>query len=265
MYPGSSLIISTYNWPKALDCCFNSILGLKVWPDEIIIADDGSTEDTRELIAVFRKKSRVPVVHIWQPDTGFQLAKIRNKAVAAARYDYIIQIDGDLILDPYFVKDHLSSAKPGRFIGGSRCLLSKCFSEQLLEDPRVQVSLWKQGVRNRENGIRMLPVGKLLNRLVKTSSSRSIRGCNMSFWRADFIRVNGYNEDYIGWGKEDTDLVIRFFKIGLERPMFKFIGIAYHIWHKEADRSGLEKNEALLHQLNSGLRHSCENGVSKYL
>jgi glycosyltransferase involved in cell wall biosynthesis len=261
----SSLIIATYNWPAALSCCLESILAQSVFPDEIIIADDGSDERTRVLIKQFQSKSPVPVIHVWQPDEGFQLAKIRNKAVAVARFEYIIQIDGDLILHQHFIKDHLSAAKRGRFIGGSRCLLTAPKSDEILKNKSIDLFWLQKGLKNRENAIRFKPVGYLLQIGFKTNSTSNIRGCNMSFWRSDFILVNGYNEAYSGWGKEDTDLVIRFMNCGLLRYLFKFQGIVFHIWHTEASRSDLEKNEKLLEILKSIKVVRCEVGIDQYL
>src|ERR1700761_3212742 len=127
----TSLNISTYNWPRALNLCLLSVKALKVLPDEVVIADDGSTDDTRQLIAEFQKDFPVPLKHVWQPDEGFQLARVRNKGIAASSYEYIIQVDGDLVLHPMFVADHIAFSKKGTFTGGSRVLLNKSYSEEL--------------------------------------------------------------------------------------------------------------------------------------
>ena len=93
-----SLIISTYNSPKALDLCLMSVLQQSVLPDEVLIADDGSNEETRKIVEEFKKQSTVPVIHVWHEDNGFRLTVIRNKAIAKASMDYIIQIDGEIII-----------------------------------------------------------------------------------------------------------------------------------------------------------------------
>src|SRR4051812_45707010 len=100
--PSASLIIATYNWPQALELCLLSIMNQEVMPKEVVIADDGSKEETRNIVEQFREKLAIPVIHIWQPDKGFQLGKIRNKAMAAASGEYLIQVDGDLILHSAF-------------------------------------------------------------------------------------------------------------------------------------------------------------------
>src|SRR5690606_15413403 len=115
-----SLLISTYNWPQALDCCLNSILDQTVLPNEIIIADDGSKEETKDIIELWREKLKIPLIHVWHPDDGFRLSEIRNKAIIKANFPYIIQVDGDVIMGPKFIEDHLSSATPKTFLCGSR-------------------------------------------------------------------------------------------------------------------------------------------------
>jgi glycosyltransferase involved in cell wall biosynthesis len=110
-HPTCTLIISTYNWPKALNLVLLSVLNQRQLPTEIVIADDGSKEETKNLIDSYRDKLSIPIKHVWHEDVGFRLAKIRNKAIATALGDYIIQIDGDVILHPYFIKDHLDFAK----------------------------------------------------------------------------------------------------------------------------------------------------------
>src|SRR5690606_6115352 len=115
-----SLVISTYNWPEALSLCLKSILKQTVMPVEIIIADDGSDNRTKSVIEEFQHKSALIVKHIWHEDAGFRLAQIRNKAIHHAQTDYIIQIDGDIILNKSFIEDHLYVREHGCFLRGTR-------------------------------------------------------------------------------------------------------------------------------------------------
>ena len=87
-----TLVISTYNWPKALELVFKSILNLRVFPDEIIIADDGSDQRTKSIIEEFKQQIEVPVKHLWQEDLGFRKTIIMNRAISSAYGNYIIQI-----------------------------------------------------------------------------------------------------------------------------------------------------------------------------
>lgn len=126
-----SLILSTYNRPDALAVTLESILRLDRLPDEVIIGDDGSTPETAETIARFRPRFPVPLLHLWHEDKGFRLAKMRNKCIARATGDYIVQIDGDLILHPRFIADHAAAARPNAFLKGTRVLLDRAYSEAI--------------------------------------------------------------------------------------------------------------------------------------
>lgn len=107
----TTLLITTYNWPKALELVLYSVLHQHVMPDEVVIADDGSTEETKKLIDRYAEKMPVPVIWVWQEDKGFRRTSILNKAIAKATGDYIIQVDGDVVLSSHFVEDHIEMAQ----------------------------------------------------------------------------------------------------------------------------------------------------------
>ena len=120
-----SLIVTTYNRPDALSLVFKSIQNQVIKPFEVIVADDGSDERTRKAIENYRRTSSYKIIHSFQSDKGFRASRSRNKAIAKANGDYIILIDGDMILHSEFIKDHAFNAKSGFFIQGSRVLLSE--------------------------------------------------------------------------------------------------------------------------------------------
>ncbi|MEO7176070.1 MAG: glycosyltransferase family 2 protein [Saprospiraceae bacterium] len=260
-----SLVIATYNWPRALELCLISVLGQSVLPDEILIADDGSREETKMVIEAYQAKFDIPLRHIWQEDKGFRLAQIRNKANAAALGAYLIQIDGDLILHPDFISDHLDARLKGYYVGGSRVLLDAKKSGEHLAALNAQISFFDAGIANRMNGWHFPMLSKLISPLSNSHKLRNIRGCNMAYWREDFIAVNGYDERFEGWGKEDSDLVIRFIKMGLKRRFFKWAGIVYHLFHNEADRTSLGNNEARLKEIAHSDKYRCDKGIDQYL
>lgn len=267
MLPQCSLCISTYNWPEALQACLQTVLRQTVLPSEIIIADDGSGPATREVIEAFQQKSPVPVKHIWQPDDGFRLAQIRNKAFAAAAYPYIIQIDGDLLLHPHYIADHMRAARPGTFLSGSRVMLAEPLSRQMLAAQGLQYpSLLSRQVTKKYNGLRCSLLS-VVQRYVARGPQyyRYVLGCNMSFWRQDLLRVNGYNENFTGWGKEDNDIAIRLINAGVKLRMLKFGGIVYHLHHPQSDAARLRENEeALSHSLSAKITY-IEKGMHQYL
>ena len=263
-HPTSSLIVATYNWPEALAAVLSSVRAQVELPTELVIADDGSKEPTRRLIEDAARDFPCPVVHVWHPDDGFKLAQIRNKAVARARGAYVIQIDGDMLLHPAFVKDHLDAATPGYFVGGSRALLSADASTAVLAGGAPPGPLGR-GVRNRLNALRFAPLGRALAPVVPARDLMRVRGGNMGFWLADFIAVNGYDESFVGWGREDTDLVARLHRRGLRRRWFKLQGVAFHLHHREASRATLARNDDLLRRALASGRDHCEDGIAQYL
>lgn len=225
----ASLIISTYNWPQALMLCLESTGRQTVLPDEVIIADDGSDERTKAVVAHFKATLPVPVKHVWHPDAGFQKTIILNKAVAASASDYIIQIDGDVILNKHFISDHLACCEPDAFIRGTRAMLSSELTDKILNDNNITLSPFVKGIGNWNNALRYFPLRWLGCR--KEMSSRSVRGSNLSYWKNDFIKVNGYNNNLIGWGHEDEELAARFINNGIIKKIVKFAAVQYHLYH----------------------------------
>ncbi len=259
----TALVIATYNWPSALECCLNSLLLQSVMPNEVIIADGGSREDTKILIDTSSLLHKIKITHVWHEDTGFNLAQIRNKAIAKATSEYIIQIDGDIIMHSDFVKDHINNASKRRYLKGSRVLLNEECTAHFLYHNKEQPSYLSSGISNRLNAVRFSILQKIF--FSKISDPFKIRGCNMSFWRKDFILVNGYNEDIAGWGREDSELVMRFINQLIFGKTLKFGGLAFHLFHKENSKSELLGNNKILEETVYNKLTRCLNGIDKYL
>ncbi|RAX55308.1 glycosyl transferase family 2 [Helicobacter sp. 16-1353] len=149
-----SLIITTYNQKESLRAVLDSTLRLNKMPSEILIADDGSKADTRELVESYKAKFHIPLIHIWHEDRGFRLSHIRNLAIDSANGEYIIIIDGDMILEPNFVSDHLEKAKKGVFLQGSRVILDEKVSKEILAltSQNGGNGLRENGGNNADNG-----------------------------------------------------------------------------------------------------------------
>lgn len=262
-----SLIIATYNWPQALHLCLESVLRQTILPDEIIIADDGSTEGTQRLVEAFKAKSPVPVLHVWQPDEGFQLARIRNKAIARAAHPYIIQIDGDLILHSHFVEDHLCLQERSYFVTGSRVLMNEATTASLLAHQSVDVYNHYRGSKNFLNRFRNALLRNFLSKRYKINGHNRFytKGCNMAFWRADLLQINGYNEAFTGWGLEDSELAIRLINSGLRKKFLKMGGITYHLHHPPVSREGAGRNRLLMEAALTDKKIRVPSGVSQYL
>jgi glycosyltransferase involved in cell wall biosynthesis len=224
-----SLIISTYNKPQYLSCCLKSISGLNEFPDELIIADDGSGEETLKLIEKFRGETNMPVYHVWQEDNGFRLARSRNNAILRSSGDYLIFIDDDIILHPEFIKDHRRFAQKGCLYCGSRVRLNPKKTTDVMKFNNFKFTILTSGLQSRENVVRI----PFLHKIIKGQgyTYKRLRGCHLAFWKEDLKRVNGFDERYTGWGYEDSDLVMRMIHAGVKRVNLKWVALCYHLYH----------------------------------
>lgn len=266
-----SLIVTTYNWPAALQCVLSSILQ-QTFPFEsieVIIADDGSTDETKTLIKSWQDRFPCPLVHIWQEDKGFRAAKIRNLAAKAARHDYLIFIDGDCMIGPQFLQRHANLAEKNWFVAGNRLLLSPEFSQVVLDGESVHqyrlkqwLSLYQQGKVNRILPYLSLPLGPL--RKWGRTRWEGAKTCNLAIWRDDFFSVNGLDECYEGWGFEDSDLVVRLINNKIYKKSGRFSAPVYHIYHPEANRALTSANYQALQKTIITKKVLAEKGLTQY-
>ncbi|KGQ37437.1 glycosyltransferase family 2 protein [Gallibacterium genomosp. 1] len=266
----SSLIITTYNRPDALEAVLNSVLQQKVLPMEVLVADDGSRQETAQLISRYQQMFPIPLIHCWQADRGFRAAESRNRAISQAKGDYIIIIDGDMVLHPLFIQDHISYAKRGVLVQGGRVVLPLEKTKQILQKPQVypRIRWYQQGIENRIEKRFSACHLYWINRFIhkeKKNYFKGIRSCNMAFFCEDALKINGFNNDFVGWGREDSEFVARFYNAGMKRKDIRFSAIAYHLWHNEEARDALPQNDQLLEKTIQQKIVYCENGVDRFL
>ncbi|HAH23387.1 MAG TPA: glycosyl transferase family 2 [Prolixibacteraceae bacterium] len=224
-----SLIISTFNKPEYLFHCLKSITELKEFPDEVIIADDGSGEETTQLIEQFKAQFPVPFIHIRQEDEGFRLARNRNNGLLTSTGDYLIFIDDDLILHPLFIADHRHYAMQGCFYCGSRVRIGPKKTAVLMKNHRNRISFWESDIQSRLSALRIPFLHKIITGPGYTPNR--LRGCHMAFWKSDLISINGFDERYTSWGGEDSDIAMRMMHSGVKRINLKWAAICYHLYH----------------------------------
>lgn len=258
----TSLIITTYNWKEALKAVLESVKRQTVLPDEVIVADDGSREDTKAMIDQMREDFPVPLLHSWHEDNGFQLSMSRNRAIAKASGEYLIMIDGDMVLSQTFIESHKNVAKPNWFVQGGRVLTDETCSREIMEHGMVP-SIFSKGIRNRKNCITNPLLSKLFSR--ERNNDKATRGCNMAFWKQDVLDVNGFNQDFVGWGREDSEFVHRMLNAGKSRLYLKFAGVGYHLYHVENSRGSLPENDAILENTVKQKLTYCDNGVDQFI
>jgi glycosyltransferase involved in cell wall biosynthesis len=260
-----ALAITTYERPDALAAVLASVSRQSASPAEIIIADDGSGDVTRVVIDGFTRSSFVPVRAVSQPHAGFRVARLRNLAIAATNAEYLVFVDGDMLLHPEFIADHVRVARRGYFTQGVRANADPALTRRLLDDPSLPVEPMTRGL----GGLRRayLLRAPALSPLARTigNSLISIKSCNQGFWRRDLLRVNGFNEAFESWGPEDKELCVRLRHAGVRRQTLLFGGIAVHLHHPPASRDGVAANVAILEATRRERKIRCERGLDSHL
>jgi glycosyltransferase involved in cell wall biosynthesis len=258
-----SLIITTYNRPDALLLVLRSVEIQTMIPDEIIIADDGSDQYSKKVTSNFIKTSKLNIIYCWQKDKGFRAAQSRNKSLAKSNAEYIILIDGDMILHYKFIEDHINNAKVGFFIQGSRALLDKSTTDNLIKKMNIKTSFFSLGIKNRKNAIHSDYLSKIFSKNV--SHIHGVKTCNMSFFKQNCIEVNGFNNDFEGWGREDSEFAVRLLNNGIQRINVRFNALQFHLFHPNNPRKTLKRNEQILEETISKNSIWCLNGLSDFL
>ena len=264
-----SVIVTTYRREDALAAVLRSLSKQTDRDFEVLVADDGSGPATADLVDTWKSELGHPLMHVWHEDRGFRAAEIRNRAIVASHGDYCVFLDGDCIVRPDFVAVHRRLAEPGWFVTGNRVLLSPTLTERVLREGLVPerwgFGKWfaerRRGGVNRLTALLHLPLGPL--RRLRQRAWRGARSCNLAIWRADLERVDGYDADYSGWGKEDSDIIVRLLHAGVRRKDGVFATGVLHLWHKEADRSDLSANERKLAEMLTSDRIKARRGLSE--
>ncbi len=259
-----SLIVTTYNRPEHLRACLLSVLRQKELPLEIIIADDGSLPQTAETIIEFSDLCPIPVVHCWQEDIGFRLSASRNRAIAAASGEYIVIVDGDMILEQHFIADHQRLAQPGRFVQGRFINMGSSWNRTALgEGKTVRPRWWHRDLNRRLGTIHNSTLAWLRSHPFRPGNSGA--GGNQGFWREDLIRVNGFDENFTGWGHEDLEILHRLQNIGVTGWVARHEAIIFHVDHPISSKGQSEKNLQLVAYTIESKRIWCDQGISQYL
>lgn len=254
-----AVIITTYNSPEYLDKVLAGHGRQIRLPDEILVADDGSGPATAETVRRWQGRLACPVRHVWHEDRGFRAGAIRNEAVRRSACDYLVFTDGDCVPHPRFIEDHLALAKPGRFIQGKRMLVGEAASDGFTGSSLAELlRLCLQGRVSGCHHLLRLPWVSL-----QKNGLSGIKTCNFAVHRSDFEAVNGFNEEYVGWGREDADLALRLMNNGVSRCDVPFGALVYHLWHRENSRQQLEANDARLGAAAENRETWCRNGLKK--
>ena len=263
-----SIILTTYNREDALAAVLRSLARQHDRQFEIVVADDGSGLATAAMVAAWQARLVVPLAHVWHEHRDFRAAEIRNRAILTSRGDYCIFLDGDCLVRPDFIATHRRLAERGWFVTGNRALMSAALTATVLQDDVAPetwgidawiAQRWCAGI-NRLGPVLRLPLGPL--RKLRSRAWQGARSCNLAVWRTDLDRIDGFDANFSGWGREDSDLLVRLLRAGVRRKDGAFATGVLHLWHAEADRSQLSENQRRLDQVVAGERVRAERGMS---
>jgi glycosyltransferase involved in cell wall biosynthesis len=271
-----TVIVPTYNRPLALKLCLLSLAQQSVLPHEVMIADDGSGPETREMVLHLQERLRqaFPIHHVWHEDRGFRKPMILNETVRQSTGEYLVFIDGDSMAHRHFVRAHVSVGSPDAILSGKRVEIGRALTERLLAGGRVLNSLgprlvwdsFRGGSRKVEEAliIRSPFLRKLSHRDRITDDG--VWGCNFSLSKDLFIAINGCDEDFLDGSIEDNDLGIRVLNQGKRVRSVRGLAVIFHLWHKSSwsfENEKYQHNLAILKRRIANREPFCRNGIRK--
>jgi glycosyltransferase involved in cell wall biosynthesis len=259
--PRASLFLSTYEMPRHLALVLAALERQSTRDFEILVCDDGSQEPTRRLIEEFTARSRFDVRHVWQEHQGFRKCRILNRALNEARGEVFVFLDGDCIPHRDYMLDHLGHQEAGRYLAGRRVELGPRISTWLTPEqvtngffdrPRLRLvaSAWRGDTEFLNRSVR-IPFTPLRHAL-KMNRVVDLKGCNYSVPRAALEALNGFDEEYEGYGREDTDVELRLQNLGYRIKSMKGLAIQFHVWHPR--REFVPANDTRLEELKRAQR-----------
>ncbi|MEE2821212.1 MAG: glycosyltransferase [Pseudomonadota bacterium] len=229
-----ALLITAFNRPDALNLVLETVACQSRLPDEVVVCDDGSFFETRMLVRQW--EGMLPIRHTWQPNSDFRAARSRNLGVCKSATEYLVWIDGDCLLPAQFLENHLQLAQRGYLVAGGRYLLSDIETQRLLAGslPISSVfSHWK---------FRFSSLGIL--RDLRAGAWETVRTCNVGLHLDDLEAIGGFDESYVGWGREDSDFVVRVIHNGVRVRSGRLAACVAHLHHPERARDQLSENDA---------------------
>lgn len=232
-----SVIFTTYNQPDWLEKTLLGFAAQQRHDFEVIVADDGSREETRARLDGLRPRLPFELQHVWQPDDGFQKCRIMNKAIRASRTDYLIFTDGDCIPRSDFIDTHLRLRSEGRFLSGGYFKLPMSISQRIGPDDiasgRCFDLTWlrEQGLERAPRNLKLAARGRWADFLDRVVTARaSWNGHNASCWKRDMLAANGFDER-MGYGGEDRELGERLENAGITGKRIRHRAIVVHLDH----------------------------------
>lgn len=238
--PKLSLVVAVYNKPDNLRLVLAACERQSFTEFEVIVADDGSGPEIRDVIVESQRSCPFPISHLWHEDKGWRKNIMLNNAIRASRAEHLVFIDGDCLPGEHFLLDHWKERELHKVLLGRRVETSERWSRALTLDKirsgefeRYGWNEWRDGFRGKslrvEDGIRI--PSRILRKLL-LRNVRGMLGSNFSVAKKDIVAINGFDELYNGPGcGEDSDVQYRLSLIGVTGKSLRNLAIQYHIWH----------------------------------
>ena len=262
----ATVVIATYNQPRELELALVALSRQTQHPAEVIVGDDGSGSETRDLIQRYSTSLPFPLRHAWQRDVGYRKARVINEAVRMAEGDQIIFLDGDSFPHPAWVADHMKSANERHILCGRRVKLGpKLSPEVTTEDiengsfdsafsPMILKSKLAGDTQRLGLAVRMpRPIARIMH-----PRPRKLMGVNFSLPKSAFVAINGYNEEWQVYGHEDRDLELRLIRAGYPRKALLNRAVVFHLHHPEREKS--EETMRLIRAAEESTEVRCAHG-----
>lgn len=265
-----SLLLATYEMPFHLELVLTALENQTEKNFEILCCDDGSGEETRKVIEKFQSHKKLTIHHFWQENKGFRKCKILNEALRHSNGELFVFLDADCIPHKDFIANHWLSRKPGFYNAGRRINLGEALSKKITVESvrngffdRLSLPLILGSLNGEVDHLNraFIVKNKLLRKWLKFEKIDDLLGSNFSVFRSDLFKINGFDEDYEGYGREDTDVEIRLQNLGLKIKSLKGLALQFHVWHPR--RAFTPKNDDRLEKVKTSKKIWCENGLIK--
>ena len=258
----ASVILTTYNHPKLLALTLEGYAQQTDKQFELVIADDGSTDETRAVIDAFRPRAPFPVIHARHEHNGYRRAAVLNLGIRHSTTGYCAFSDGDCVPARDFVELHRRHRQKGCFLLGGHLRLTEEYSKSMTPETVIAGDFVNQMTPKRSRKLWQRHFNSWFYNLLGVKDRPHIAGANFSAWRSDLDAVNGYDENFVGWGREESDLRTRFRRYGLRgKSMWPHI-LVYHLWHPiDPSKANVRRNIDYYRQ--SSRRVRCENGLCR--
>lgn len=258
-----SLILSTYNRARYLELSLLGYMRQTHKDFEVIVVDDGSTDGTDKVIERYKTRASFPIKHLWQENRGFRKARILNEGIKASRYDYVVFSDGDCIPKADFISAHVSNSGENYILGGGHVRLPKDYSDALTPGAVSNGAFEEYLTPDVMAGLRWKQRKNIFYMLVGKKRRPKFLGLNFSVPKKALYEVNGFDENYEGWGQEDSDLRERLKRLGLKPKSILTRAIVFHLYHELHPTKAKKLNFSYSRRREIPIR--CINGIEKPL